>query len=62
MLGVSRTVQHGRTVAFANPEHDSPQRIGYRLSDADRLDAWIEGRDAGQPRRVDFIMRRADCD
>ncbi len=100
MLGLSRSVHDGRTVAveylriqrredarielvalplgqaetrfslresgpgllvFENPDHDFPQRVIYRLEAPGRLAAAIEGRIDGQPRRVDFPMRRAAC-
>lgn len=49
------------TVTFANPEHDFPQRIRYRLEAPDRLLARIEGEREGQTRGVDFPMRRTPC-
>ena len=45
---------------FENPQHDFPQKIGYRR-DGDRLDAWVEGMRNGQARRVEFRYRRALC-
>jgi hypothetical protein len=48
-------------VIFENPEHDFPQRIGYRLSAPDSLVAWIEGIGAGEKRRVEFPYARASC-
>jgi hypothetical protein len=44
-----------------NPEHDFPQRIGYRRVGADSLAAWIEGRANGQERHIEFGYRRAAC-
>ena len=41
---------------FANPAHDFPQRISYRLS-GDSLFARIEGRERG----IDFRYARAQC-
>jgi hypothetical protein len=49
------------SVVFENPEHDFPQRIGYRRDGPDVLLAWIEGTENGQSRRVDFSYRRAAC-
>jgi len=47
---------------FENPAHDFPQRISYQRQGDGRLLARIEGRRAnGEPRGVDFPMRRADC-
>jgi len=48
-------------IAFANPGHDFPQRIIYRLDGEDRLLARIEGDTPGGPRAIDFPMRRVDC-
>ncbi|MDH3743690.1 MAG: DUF6265 family protein [Acidobacteriota bacterium] len=35
-------------VVFENPDHDFPQRIGYRLEGEDTLVAWIEGEIEGE--------------
>lgn len=48
-------------VVFEDPNHDFPQRIGYRRSVTDSLLGWIEGAVRGQPRRVDFPYRRVSC-
>jgi len=48
------------SVAFENPAHDFPQRIGYRREGTSLL-AWIEGSRNGQTRRVEFPYRRAAC-
>lgn len=40
-------------LVFENPEHDFPQRIGYRRTAAGGLEAWIEG----SGRRVEFPYR-----
>lgn len=48
-------------VVFANPEHDFPERIGYRRAGPDSLVAWIEGTIDGAVRRIDFSMRRTAC-
>ena len=42
------------SVVFENPQHDFPQRVGYRRHGADSLQAWIEGQANGKSRRVDF--------
>lgn len=49
-------------VVFENPEHDFPQRVIYRLQDADRLLARIEGRRKGVDRAIDFPLRRVPCE
>jgi hypothetical protein len=48
-------------VTFADPAHDFPQRISYRLVVAGRLLARIEGESDGQLRGVDFPMTRSHC-
>jgi Domain of unknown function (DUF6265) len=48
-------------VVFENPQHDFPQKIGYKRTGSDALLAWIEGVDKGQTRRVEFPYRRAAC-
>jgi hypothetical protein len=48
-------------VVFENPEHDFPQRVGYRRVGTDSLVAWIEGTRGGLERRVEFPYRRARC-
>jgi hypothetical protein len=48
-------------VVFENPEHDFPQRIIYRLS-GETLLGRIEGQQEGEPRAVDFPMKRVDCE
>jgi hypothetical protein len=50
-----------REVVFENPEHDFPQRIIYRLRNDGSLLGRIEGTEKGQPRGVDFPLRRAAC-
>ena len=47
---------------FENPQHDFPQRIIYRLVSDGSLVARIEGTRNGQPRGVDFPMKRVKCD
>jgi hypothetical protein len=50
------------SVVFEKPEHDFPQRVGYRREGADSLQAWIEGQVNGKSRRVDFSYQRARCE
>jgi hypothetical protein len=50
-----------REVIFENLEHDFPQRVIYRLQADGNLAARIEGTEKGQPRGIDFPMRRAAC-
>lgn len=49
------------SVVFENPAHDFPQRVGYRRSSADVLEAWISGARGGQERRIDFRYQRRTC-
>jgi len=48
-------------VVFENPEHDFPQRLTYRLVDADHLLATAEAESDGQLVSIDFPMTRSDC-
>jgi len=57
-----RLVARGaREVTFADPEHDFPQRIRYRLAEDGALHARIEGEVDGHERAVDFTFRRVSC-
>ena len=47
---------------FANPDHDFPQRILYRRGTEGWLYATIEGKLAGEDRKVIYPMRRVSCD
>jgi hypothetical protein len=48
-------------VVFENPQHDFPQRVGYRRDGADQITGWIEGTSNGRARRTEFPYRRARC-
>jgi hypothetical protein len=50
----------GTEVVFENPQHDFPQRVGYRR-DGDTMLAWVEGTVGGNARRVEFPYRRVAC-
>ena len=52
----------GEAIVFENPDHDFPQRVGYRRTGPDRLLGWIEGADGGKTRRVEFPYRRVACE
>lgn len=52
----------GDDLVFENTGHDFPQRIVYRKLAPSRVHARIEGVAKGQPRTVDFPMRRVSCD
>jgi hypothetical protein len=49
-------------VVFENPQHDFPQRVGYRREGTDLVHAWIEGTSSGRTRRVEFPYRRVSCE
>jgi Domain of unknown function (DUF6265) len=50
--------RHGEGEAvFANPRHDFPQRIHYRLV-GDTLEAEVSGVEAGEPRQASWRFRR----
>ena len=49
------------SVVFENPEHDYPQRVGYRRIGSDSVLAWIDGTNGGKRQRVDFPYRRVPC-
>ena len=55
------TAADGDAVVFENPTHDFPQRISYRRQPDGSLLARIEGELRGQPRAVEFPMRRVAC-
>ena len=58
---LSTTISQDMLV-FENPQHDYPQRIGYRREGENMLIAWIEGTEKGQPRRIEFPYRRIRCE
>lgn len=49
-------------VLFENPQHDFPQRIGYRRQSKDSLLAWVEGSRDGRDRRLEFPYQRVACE
>jgi Domain of unknown function (DUF6265) len=48
-------------IVFENPEHDFPQRVGYRRLGGDSALAWIEGVHGGVARRIEFPYARVSC-
>ncbi len=48
-------------VVFENRGHDYPQQVGYEMSAANALTAWIDGSQNGQPRKVTFAYQRVAC-
>lgn len=58
-----RLVESGdRRAAFANPDHDFPQRIVYWLDDAGVLHSRIEGEEDGGARSAAWAWPRVPCD
>jgi hypothetical protein len=51
----------GTKAEFENPAHDFPQRIVYKYTPPDKLDARIEGKLDGQPASEDYPFRRSAC-
>lgn len=49
------------SVVFELPEHDFPQRVGYRRVGADSVHAWVEGSMNGTMRRIEFPYARVPC-
>ena len=46
---------------FVDPEHDFLPRVCYQLKPGGSVLAWIDGTNDGEPRKVEFPMRRAEC-
>ena len=49
------------SVVFEAPEHDFPQRVGYRRVGGDSVLAWVEGTMNGKARRIEFPYARIPC-
>jgi len=49
------------SVLFELPEHDFPQRVGYRRIGSDSVLAWVEGTMNGKQRRIEFPYARVPC-
>jgi hypothetical protein len=58
---VATTLAQGE-VTFENASHDFPQRITYRRTGPETLEARIEGVRNGATRSIDFPMRRGSCE
>jgi hypothetical protein len=52
--------QSPSAITFANPKHDFPKRVGYRMPGPTALTAWIDG-GAGGGSHIDYAMTRIDC-
>ena len=61
-IGVYLSTQVTPTnLVFENPLHDFPQRIGYTLRGADSLVAWMDGKEGGSSKRVEFRYAKVRC-
>ena len=49
-------------VVFANPAHDFPQRVIYKVASDGSLLGRVEGRENGREKGFDFPMKRVSCD
>ena len=49
------------SVVFEAPEHDFPQRVGYRRVGGDSVLAWVEGTMNGKLRCIEFPYARVAC-
>ncbi len=54
--------QSASAITFANPKHDFPKRVGYRMPGPEALTAWIDGGAGGKAPRIEFVMRKANCE
>jgi hypothetical protein len=53
--------QSPSAITFANPKHDFPKRVGYRMPGTEALTAWIDGGASGGS-RVEYAMTRTTCE
>ena len=49
-------------VVFANPAHDFPQRVIYKLAPGGSLIGRVEGKENGQEKGFEFPMKRVNCE
>ncbi len=52
------TQSQAQQAVFSNPAHDFPQVITYTRSDPNTLRASIEGKQNGQPKKIEFQFTR----
>jgi hypothetical protein len=58
-----RTTDGADTIfTFTNPAHDFPQTIVYRRGTGGWLYVHVEGKLAGEERRIIYPFRRVDCE
>lgn len=57
-VAFKETAVNDTEIVFENPLHDFPQRIVYRKTGADSLQASIEGMQDGKPRKETFSFKR----
>ena len=51
----------GTKAEFGNPAHDFPQKIVYKYTPPDKLDARIEGKVGEETKSEDYPFRRSTC-
>ena len=56
------TEQSPSAITFANPKHDFPKRVGYRMPGIEALTAWIDGGAGGGGSRIEYAMTRTVCE
>ncbi len=54
--------QSPSAITFANPQHDFPKRVGYRMPGVEALTAWIDGGAGSQAPRIEYAMTRVPCE
>jgi hypothetical protein len=54
--------QSPSAITFANPKHDFPKRVGYRMPGVEALTAWIDGGAGSQAPRIEYAMTREPCE
>ena len=58
----ARSALDGSSVTFENPDHDFPQRIGYRREDDGSIVGRIEGGSGESRHVVEFPLIRVSCE
>ena len=46
----------------SNPANDFPTSVGYELATRDSLNAWIEGKQGSETRRIPYSYHRVACE
>lgn len=66
-LGQERTTFRGsmtgaHAFVVSNPSNSFPTSVGYELVSRDSLNAWIEGMDGAEKRRIPYVYHRVSCE